>query len=981
MRTTKIQTNFTSGELDPRVTSRIDVAQYYNGAERLRNVVINPLGGAVRAPGMQHIDVLKPLRLALAAAITPTAPNGGTAANAADDDINTLLTTTGAIGTTNPYVVAHYDLGAAVAVASAEIIGASIDVPTTSAGNTGRRNPNTVDNDASIGRRSWRSGDINKVKSRDGSEARSSEMGPSEETHYLRCTNYSFAALIPVDAVITGVIARIRRRTRVGDNGIETLNDHRVRLVVRGVIVGDNKASGDTWPLTLGDKTYGGASDLWGWPLTREDITRSDFGLALSVESGADGFIGDARVDSVELTVHYTTAAIASPDEFAIQYSTDNMAWTTYGTPFAVRDNDEVSFRHLELITARYWRYARVGATDLDTAVASIRSFNVSPDEVGDDASLGLSDCAFVDFDFSLDQRYMIVFTDRNAAVYENGVFQVDVPSPYTSEQLSQLSFDQKLDTVALFHPDVQPQLMQRQGAADKWVLKSMQFDYIPKHAFELITSNPAQTLTPSTTNGSITLTAGGSVFEATDVGQYVNGNGGRARIYKYTSGTVVLARVEIPFLDANAIASGSWTLERGYEDAWSVTRGWPNCGLFYQNRLWIGGSRSRPDTVNGSRLGQYFDFNLGRADADDAIEYTIENSDVAGILSINASRHLQFFTKTAEFYVPQSENQALTPASFNVRKADEVGSKIGSNVVNVGGSAAFIQAEGQSIQKFNLSTGIEDTGQAFSIYSAEDITTLSSHLIRNPVQLAFRKATSTNDPNLLMAVNGDGTLAICTILHKEGVQAWTLRETQGLVKRIGVLGSEVYLMVERTINGTAVRFIERLNNNCRLDGCVLVNVDADTGSVAYLEELFENEEVQIILDGALQNPQTVQYGAITFDRDAEETYQIGFGYDPLVRPMPMARDPDGGENLSGKKRVFEVLVMLYETSWLEINGQPVGLQQFGPGILDQTLQPFTGRKTVDGILGWTEEGQFDITQGNIPATMTLTGIEMQVSV
>lgn len=969
-----IQTNFTSGELDPRMASRIDVQQYYNGAERLRNVIVNHLGGAVRCPGMQHIDVLDPLVLALENSVTATAPNGGTAANGLDDDFNTKVTTTGNIGTTNPYVVLHYDLGADVDIRSAEIIGASTDVSTADSDDTGLRKVNKSSNDASVGDKPW--------DAPNGSNLGAVQLGfdaSNNQSYYLRCMNPNVSRLIPADATIVGVQAQITKK-KGSTSFDQNIEDAQVRLVVKGVIVGNNKAAAGDWLGSFFTTTYGGAADLWGYSLTRELVVRSDFGIAISARTNEVIGSAYAVVQSVKIKIYYSTAVTASPSEFRIQYSTDDAAWNNYGDAFQVRDNDEVSFRHTEVVTARYWRYARIGATNLGTAKAIVRNFNVFADTTSFASTGGLSDCAFVDFDFSLDQRYMIVFTDRNAAVYENGILQTNLPTPYTSDMLGLLRWDQRLDTVALFHPDVPPQIMQRQGRADRWVLKAMVFDYIPKYAFNLVVTNPNQTLTPSAVTGSILLTAGGSTFVAGDVGQYVRGNGGVARIYEYTSGTVVKARVEIPFRDSSAIPAGSWKLERGYEAAWSTTRGWPNCGLFYQGRLWIGGARSLPDTIWGSRLSLFFDFDPGRADADDAIEATLENRDVSGILNIAAANHLLFFTKTAEFYIPQAPNEPLTPSNFLPRKADNKGSRTGTNVVNADGVTIFVQTEGASIQKLKLADGTTQTDEN-SIYAAEDISGLSAHLIVTPVQIAFRKATGPDDPNLLLVVNSDGTLAICTLEQKQGIQAWTLRSTNGLVKRVGVIGNEIYLMVERTIDGVAKRFIERFNNNCTLDGAVFVEVDEPVTLVTDLEDIFGSEEVQIILDDAYQNPQSVEGGELTFDREAAVNYQIGFGFDPLIRPMPVARNPDGGAVLRGKKRVSEVLLFLYKTRWAEINGQPVGLQQYGaaPSPLDNTLQPFTGHKTVDGLLGWSEEGQFDITQGGIPVSMTITGIEMKV--
>lgn len=46
-----IQTNFTSGELSPRLRGRVDLEQYHNGAIELFNFGVLPQGGAVRRSG------------------------------------------------------------------------------------------------------------------------------------------------------------------------------------------------------------------------------------------------------------------------------------------------------------------------------------------------------------------------------------------------------------------------------------------------------------------------------------------------------------------------------------------------------------------------------------------------------------------------------------------------------------------------------------------------------------------------------------------------------------------------------------------------------------------------------------------------------------------------------------------------------------------------------------------------------------------
>ena len=57
-RATISQTQFTSGELDPRLAARHDYDGYYKGAETLNNVVCLGQGGVKRRGGMKYIDTL-----------------------------------------------------------------------------------------------------------------------------------------------------------------------------------------------------------------------------------------------------------------------------------------------------------------------------------------------------------------------------------------------------------------------------------------------------------------------------------------------------------------------------------------------------------------------------------------------------------------------------------------------------------------------------------------------------------------------------------------------------------------------------------------------------------------------------------------------------------------------------------------------------------------------------------------------------------
>ncbi len=117
-------------------------------------------------------------------------------------------------------------------------------------------------------------------------------------------------------------------------------------------------------------------------------------------------------------------------------------------------------------------------------------------------------------------------------------------------------------------------------------------------------------------------------MFTAGSVGQYVNATPqGRAKIVRYTSGTSVDAITEFPFFNTSAIANGSWEYESGYEDVWSSGKGWPRSVTFHEGRLYFGGSKSRPSTIWGSKVGLFFDFDATEGLDDDAVEATLDTN------------------------------------------------------------------------------------------------------------------------------------------------------------------------------------------------------------------------------------------------------------------------------------------------------------------------------------------------------------------
>ena len=51
--------NFTAGELSPRLDGRTDLQKYFNGCKTLENMVVHPHGSVARRPGTKFISEIK----------------------------------------------------------------------------------------------------------------------------------------------------------------------------------------------------------------------------------------------------------------------------------------------------------------------------------------------------------------------------------------------------------------------------------------------------------------------------------------------------------------------------------------------------------------------------------------------------------------------------------------------------------------------------------------------------------------------------------------------------------------------------------------------------------------------------------------------------------------------------------------------------------------------------------------------------------
>ena len=585
-----------------------------------------------------------------------------------------------------------------------------------------------------------------------------------------------------------------------------------------------------------------------------------------------------------------------------------------------------------------------------------------------------------VSFEFSVSDSYMLIFTNQRMYVFKNKTLITNINgtgNPYlavsaiTSSILSTMSWTQSADTLIITHKDINPIKIVRGATDASWTVSNVSFVSIPKYAFTISLSNPAGTLTPSVKSGEVTLTASSAVFSAGSVGQFINANPqGRARIVAYTSTTVVQAVTEIPFFDTTAIANGQWELESGYEDVWSVSRGWPRTATFHEGRLYFGGSKTRPSTVWGSKVSQFFDFMPDQAYDDDAIEATLDTNSLNVIIDMISGRDLQVFTSGGEFYVPQSGLDPITPTNFFVKAVSRNGSREGIRVQILQSGTLYVQRQGKALNEFQFS----DTTLS---YVSQSISLLSSHLINSPVELALRKATSTEETDTLFMLNGDGTIANYSILRQQNVVAPSRLTTDGQFVDIGVDIETIYVVVKRTFDSVNRYFVEAFDQTVFTDCAFTGGVATTISSLPHI-----GKTLNVKADGSVLADEVVSAGgSITMDRASTSSYEVGLPFNVSIITLPIEPRFQAGPRTGFVKRIIEVNAILHQTQHIVVNDNLIPIRSLDAvGILDNDVPEFTGTKQISGISGYEHDAQISITQ-TLPLKLNLLGIEYRLSV
>lgn len=610
-----------------------------------------------------------------------------------------------------------------------------------------------------------------------------------------------------------------------------------------------------------------------------------------------------------------------------------------------------------------------------------------------------------IPFEVSVSAAYIIEATANAFRFYrDRGRLEsppgtpVEVATPYAYADLAQVKWAQSADVLYLAQPKYQPRKLTRTSAT---AFNLALLDFRDGPYLDQNTTTTTLTLSAATGSG-ITVTAssivginGGVGFQATDVGRLIRikhaSTWGYLKITAFTSTTVVTADVKANFAAATPVAT--WRL-----GAWSDTTGWPTCCTFHEERLVFGGTTLQPQTFWMSVAGDYENFapsdTAGLITADSAISWTIADDRVNVIRWMSAGKVLNIGTAGGEFTVQASSlNEGITPTNITVRREGTIGSA-DIDVLRLGRSVIHVQRAGRKLV---------NTAYAFDkdAWVSDELSLLWRHLARRGIkELAYQK-----EPwSIIWMVMNDNSLVGFTYLEnplKMAAHQHPLTGTGVKVLSVATIPGngqdELWLVVERTINGVTKRYVEYMeyerfaaNADDKADyffvDSGLTYAGAPNDVMSGLGHL-EGETVSIWADGATHPTRQVVGGQVTLARQASKV-QIGLGY--TSRASTQSLDVGSGTATGRPQRIDEVVVLFLDTLGGYVGragAQPNsdGMQRIemrrGSDKMDQSPPLFSGPKKVQFPNGWTADNGaiVDIIQDS-PGPMTVLAMLPKLS-
>ena len=447
---------------------------------------------------------------------------------------------------------------------------------------------------------------------------------------------------------------------------------------------------------------------------------------------------------------------------------------------------------------------------------------------------------------------------------------------------------------------------------------------------------NGARTITGITDDNSYTFTAGGSANASVD-------GGGSPKV-------------------TSAAPTTDWA-----EQSYSSLRGFPSAITFHQNRLCFAGTIAQPDTIWMSKSASYYNFDVGDSNDSDSIHLTASICEVQQIRHLVSNRDLQVFTASSEMYVPAFQDKPITPTNAQVRRQTPFGSdSIRPQVLD--GATIFVQAGGSIVREY-LFTDSEEA------YTAVPVSSLSSHLIDNPVEMNTFYGAVDRSESYVFIRNASGKMAVFNSNRAEQRAGWAEFTSQGLFHSTVTIDDRVFANVAFPMGNDTTRYVLcELKADSNMDMSKTYTATSTNNGIFTVSSDFENGAVVNVVSGNNYIGEfTVSGGNIDVSAvEGLNTAEIGYKFDVTLKTNPIDTNTQAGP-VSGKIRsLASVIVDLNSTLSISVNGTNLVIRQVTDD-LSQEQTAVTGRKEFR-LMGYGRTPQVTISQ-SAPLPLQVNGL------
>jgi len=406
--------------------------------------------------------------------------------------------------------------------------------------------------------------------------------------------------------------------------------------------------------------------------------------------------------------------------------------------------------------------------------------------------------------------------------------------------------------------------------------------------------------------------------------------------------------------------------------DTYDSDNGYPRTVVFYQERLWFGGTPEKPQTLWGSRSADFYDFVYIDTDAegspvlspDDAVEYTIAAYTHEAIEWLSSERVLVIGTSATEHRLSPDQYIATDRLPTVSRMSAYGGAH--TMPVYMGDMTVFIQATGTQVRTFNQSEQ-----SIIEKWESIELDFLAKHLTETKVkQMCYALVP---DSYLAMTTLDGDMLTMTYDPTQDGRAAWAKHETEGNVVSTSVMPEDyehqVWCIVERNDH----QYLEYLDPTTYTDSCLTYPPEGGGAAIQTVGGLIHLEglEVTIKADGGTHPNRTVLGGEVELDWEAE-TIEIGLAYTPRIKlTRPEMGNPNGTAQFQ-VGRWSEIWVRLVESAYPLINGYRAAERD--PDTSMGTPEPIVTGDVSMVNLGHSRDKEIIIEQ-DLPVPMYVTAV------